>query len=345
MVVFLISCAPQITDEELEAELAKLTPEEREQLLKDLESKGAFAGQAVRQESVAKYGISKNAAMAPKAQITKAVNKLLAEAPALKDISPEFAAEDFCNKQENAGKKKHFCSELGNSDLKYDRFRCTKDTKAAVHEIDTTYKRSLLYPEVDTCQEILGTFLDKPAHATVGCFDSDGGVNGAENGYVEIIQLQTGNKYPAAPSAAANPIKEVDACSGVEVKSAVESDKNFEGESIYTYGCAVGYNGEGYPPEGYVDSEALCTYKLYGTYYSHYQTYAAYSKYLWERKCPALFGISGIDGNTKTFYCEDETGYVCYKGRCNEDVKKQNIKTCEEGEDYCSILKCSGSGC
>lgn len=39
VVVFLISCAPQMTDEELEAELSTLTPEEREELLADLEAK------------------------------------------------------------------------------------------------------------------------------------------------------------------------------------------------------------------------------------------------------------------------------------------------------------------
>src|SRR3989344_3002949 len=49
ILILVVSCAPQMTDEELEAELAKLTPEEREQLLADLESKesGALAGQAV----------------------------------------------------------------------------------------------------------------------------------------------------------------------------------------------------------------------------------------------------------------------------------------------------------
>jgi len=50
MFMFLVSCAPPLTDEELEAELAKLTPEEREQLLADLESKesGALAGNAFK---------------------------------------------------------------------------------------------------------------------------------------------------------------------------------------------------------------------------------------------------------------------------------------------------------
>lgn len=59
MFIFLISCVPTkpLTDEELEAELAKLTPEERAQLLKDLDTKegGAFAGQAIAR----KYGSSK----------------------------------------------------------------------------------------------------------------------------------------------------------------------------------------------------------------------------------------------------------------------------------------------
>src|SRR3989344_234574 len=56
--VFLVSCVPQqpLTDEELQAELTKLTPEERAELLKDLEGKedGALAGQAV----AGKYGLS-----------------------------------------------------------------------------------------------------------------------------------------------------------------------------------------------------------------------------------------------------------------------------------------------
>lgn len=48
MFMFLVSCAPALTDKELEAELSKLTPEQREELLKDLEAKesGALAGQA-----------------------------------------------------------------------------------------------------------------------------------------------------------------------------------------------------------------------------------------------------------------------------------------------------------
>ncbi len=339
--MFLVSCAPQITDEELEAELAKLTPEEREQLLKDLESKSAFAGQAVKQKAATKYGLSKNATVASKAQITKAVNKLLAEAPALKDISPEFAAEDFCNKPENAGKKKHFCSELSNNELKYDRFRCTKDTKAAVHEIDTTYKRSLLYLEVDTCQEILGTFLDKPDYATIGCYDSDGGVNGAEKGYVEIIQLQTGNKYPAAPSAAANPIKEVDACSGNKVNSDILETSS---SKIYTYGCTVGYYGEyiygksgklsnvGYPPPGYVDPETPCLYSVYGTYSEKTNYYALYGGYLFERKCPALFKGTTVEDNTERFNCGYETGYNCFRGRCDETTEKScwHAEWCKE---------------
>jgi|SRR3989344_1829674 len=54
--IFLVSCAPPLTDEELQAELAKLTPEEREQLLADLESKegGALAGQALKAKYVGK---------------------------------------------------------------------------------------------------------------------------------------------------------------------------------------------------------------------------------------------------------------------------------------------------
>lgn len=55
--VFLVSCAPkELTDEELDAELAKLTPEEKAELLKDLETKesGALAGQATKYRSLPK---------------------------------------------------------------------------------------------------------------------------------------------------------------------------------------------------------------------------------------------------------------------------------------------------
>src|SRR3989344_6973679 len=66
ILIVVVSCAAQITDEELEAELAKLSPEEREQLLADLENeKGAFAGQAI-----AKY--SSKLAGVPKARIQAA---------------------------------------------------------------------------------------------------------------------------------------------------------------------------------------------------------------------------------------------------------------------------------
>ncbi|HLD79367.1 MAG TPA: DUF4215 domain-containing protein [Candidatus Nanoarchaeia archaeon] len=57
MFLLVVSCAPQeLTDEELDAELAKLTPEERAELLADLEAKesGALAGQASK-EFTAKY--------------------------------------------------------------------------------------------------------------------------------------------------------------------------------------------------------------------------------------------------------------------------------------------------
>lgn len=56
ILIVVVSCAPQMTDEELEAELAKLTPEEREELLADLEAKegGALAGQAYQAKYVQK---------------------------------------------------------------------------------------------------------------------------------------------------------------------------------------------------------------------------------------------------------------------------------------------------
>lgn len=353
MFMFLVSCAPQITNEELEAELAKLTPEQREELLADLESKGgsAFAGQAVRQESTLKYGISKAASTAPTAQIKTAVNKLSTQGPAVADTSVEGKAIQFCNKPENAGKKTHYCSEFGNTEIKYDRFRCAGNSP--IHVIDTTYKKSLLYPQVDTCQEILASFLDQPDYATVGCYDSDGGgveklsdgthPHAAKVGYVEIIQLQTGNKAPTAPSTAANPIKEVDACSGSEVKSEViDVDDNI---GWYVYGCSVGYNGEGYPPAGYVGPETPCLWHMYSKLLDSYSYNALYGTYLFERKCPALFVNPAVEQNTKMFHCGYETGYNCFKGTCDGSIPamsygnkntppapcKGNVKCKEEG--------------
>lgn len=54
--LLVVSCAPKMSEEELQAELAKLTPEEREELLADLEAKesGALAGQAVKAKYVGK---------------------------------------------------------------------------------------------------------------------------------------------------------------------------------------------------------------------------------------------------------------------------------------------------
>ncbi|MEK6939394.1 MAG: hypothetical protein AABX31_01580 [Nanoarchaeota archaeon] len=81
MFLFLVACVPQkpLTDEELKAELSKLTPEEREALLKDLESKegGAFAGQAIR----SRYSkISPKAAgrfaITPKTQVRSVIENL-----------------------------------------------------------------------------------------------------------------------------------------------------------------------------------------------------------------------------------------------------------------------------
>jgi|SRR3989338_7344098 len=74
MLVFLVSCAPEapLTDEELEAELAKLTPEEREQLLADLEAKdsGALAGKGYA-SAIAKTTYSKK--VSPK--VVKAITR------------------------------------------------------------------------------------------------------------------------------------------------------------------------------------------------------------------------------------------------------------------------------
>ena len=78
--MFLIACAPKpFTDEELKAELSKLTPEERAQLLKDLDNEegGAFAGQAIRTRypSISANAASRIAAT-PKAQVQAVVSSL-----------------------------------------------------------------------------------------------------------------------------------------------------------------------------------------------------------------------------------------------------------------------------
>ncbi|MBI4147207.1 hypothetical protein HY494_00990 [Candidatus Woesearchaeota archaeon] len=87
-ILFLVSCVPQqISDEELAAELAKLTPEEREALVKDLENeKGAFAGQAIKS---AKYGAT--VAKAPVAQIKVAIKNLPVPVP-----NPQCGSDQEC---------------------------------------------------------------------------------------------------------------------------------------------------------------------------------------------------------------------------------------------------------
>src|SRR3989338_876332 len=77
ILIVVVSCAPQMTDEELEAELAKLTPEEREKLLADLESKesGALAGQAYS-AAVAKYKLPAKVATVSKAKVVLIAKKI-----------------------------------------------------------------------------------------------------------------------------------------------------------------------------------------------------------------------------------------------------------------------------
>jgi len=77
ILIVVVSCAPQMTDEELEAELAKLTPEEREELLADLESKesGALAGQAYS-AAVAKYKLPAKVATVSKAKVVLIAKKI-----------------------------------------------------------------------------------------------------------------------------------------------------------------------------------------------------------------------------------------------------------------------------
>ncbi|MBU1976658.1 MAG: hypothetical protein KKA62_01755, partial [Nanoarchaeota archaeon] len=78
LLLFLVSCLPQkpLTDEELEAELTKLTPEEREVLVKDLESgDGALAGQASART------IPSRVKNVPKIRIIDAINNLPVPVP------------------------------------------------------------------------------------------------------------------------------------------------------------------------------------------------------------------------------------------------------------------------
>lgn len=77
--MFLVSCVPQqqLTDEELKAELEKLTPEEREALVKDLESQksGALSGQAIRAKTYA-VKISPKVVQASPEVVKQAISKL-----------------------------------------------------------------------------------------------------------------------------------------------------------------------------------------------------------------------------------------------------------------------------
>lgn len=84
----------------MEAELAKLTPEEREQLLKDLESKekGALAGQAIS----AKYVVSPKVLRASKTQVQAMVEKL--EKPCIPKTP-----EQLCIPSETCGSFKDGC--------------------------------------------------------------------------------------------------------------------------------------------------------------------------------------------------------------------------------------------
>ncbi len=87
-ILFIVSCVPQqISDEELQAELAKLTPKEREALMKDLENeKSALAGQAVRS---AKYGAT--IAKVPAAQVKIAIKNLPVPVP-----EPKCGSDQEC---------------------------------------------------------------------------------------------------------------------------------------------------------------------------------------------------------------------------------------------------------
>ena len=319
MFIFLVSCAPPLTDAELEAELAKLTPEERAELLADLESKesGALAGQAINY--AIKTKLSPRVAAAPVSQLKKAISKTsltkeqIVEATA---ITPEGKAAQFCNKRGphasgsegklvNLGEKTHYCSQSGD-EIKYDRFHCVEKPSGgvAVHDIDTTYEKSLLYPEVDTCGEILAQFLDKPEVATIGCYDSDAGSDANNAGYIEFTTIQTGNKATSAPSGVVgkNKEKEVDACDPGFIHAAYEGP-NFKG---YEY---IGYEGGYSGVVGYVEPVK----PDWATSDNHLA--------LFERKCPALFEDAEEAKYTKIVDCPYESGYRCQNGRCDSSIR------------------------
>ena len=65
ILIIVVSCAPRMTDEELEAKLAKLTPKEREALIEYAQGRSAPAGMAI----ASKYPVSK-------AQLKRVLNKM-----------------------------------------------------------------------------------------------------------------------------------------------------------------------------------------------------------------------------------------------------------------------------
>ncbi|MEW5896451.1 MAG: hypothetical protein AB1668_02060 [Nanoarchaeota archaeon] len=337
--LFLVSCAPQITDDELKTELSKLTPEERAELLADLEAKesGAVAGQAFKAKITEKryYGkVSPKVFEASPKQIGPVVDILK---------TPSGAAAVFCSKPENEDEYTHYCSET-DTEIKYDKFKCVKYEKGIfpVHKIDTAYPKNKLYPQVDTCKEILATFLDKPDAAIIGCYDSDGkeSINSIyKTGYIEVYQIDTGNKAKGGSGKA--PIKEVDVCAGVNIKAGTYDGKGWFNDGTgkgwhylgegwdwltgeVTEGCSAGYYDEGIPPSGYIPSmeeheENVCRFKWRAT--SNDKVWAAEvtGTKLFERTCPPLFSTQAEGMTTVIDNCPYVTGYDCYGGRCDDN--------------------------
>jgi len=160
--MFVVSCAPPMTDEELEAELAKLTPEEREQLLADLESKesGALAGQAVNY--AIKTKVSPRVAYAPVSQLRKTIAKIKT------GCTPKTNAE-LCFLDQTCGDIPDGCGgvvQCGNLCGDFKKPHCQNNECVSGEEV-TAEKTDYVQPPLP------------------GCSDTDGGMFPLKKGNVE----------------------------------------------------------------------------------------------------------------------------------------------------------------
>ena len=105
VLLFIVACAPKVSDEQLENDLSKLSPEEQDALLKQAESSNAAAGNAV----ATRYSASKP-------QLVRVLTKTLNQRLALPDLVILSAGPDPTNTMTNAtGKYVRFWVTVANT--------------------------------------------------------------------------------------------------------------------------------------------------------------------------------------------------------------------------------------